>query len=176
MQIFRNTRRAVKATFFVGGLSAMFLGAMSGLAMTADLYEEVVADERLTLFANAIEQAGLSGMLKQEGPFILFVPSDRAMTNEGSAFLLNSVLLTKSNVGRLKDLVSYHIVPTKQLAGNEARDVDLPTMTNTPLHMARLGEARVINGWAVVTDRKETDNGVLYVVDRLLLPASPDLN
>lgn len=179
MQIYASTQSVActgKVISLAGCLFAILLGGMSPQAKSADLYEEVTADERLTLFANAIEQAGLSDMLKQEGPFILFVPSNQAMTNEGSAFLLNSILLTKSNAGRLKDLVSYHIVPTKQLAGNEASDVNLPTMTNTPLYMARLGEARVINGWAVVTDRKETNNGVLYVVDRLLLPASPDLN
>jgi uncharacterized surface protein with fasciclin (FAS1) repeats len=149
---------------------------MSGSAMTAGLYEELVADERLTLFAGAMEQAGMSGILKQEGPYILFVPSDRAMSNEGSAFLLNGVLLTPSNAGRLKDLVSYHSVPTEQLTGDGADDESLPTMMGVPVHMARFGKARVINGWAVVTERKEADNGVLYIVDRLLLPTSPDLN
>ena len=157
-------------------LSALILGGTGISAKSADLYDEVTSDERLTLFANAIDQAGLSDMLKQEGPFILFVPSDQAMTDEGSAFLLDSVLLTKSNAGRLKDLVSYHIVPTTESTGNAASDGNLPTMTDAPLHMARLGAARVINGWAVVTDRKETDNGVLYVVDRLLSPGSQSIN
>jgi uncharacterized surface protein with fasciclin (FAS1) repeats len=157
-------------------LSALILGGTGISAKSADLYDEVTSDERLTLFANAIDRAGLSDMLKQEGPFILFVPSDQAMTDEGSAFLLDSVLLTKSNAGRLRDLVSYHIVPSAQSTGNAASDGNLPTMTDAPLHMARLGAARVINGWAVVTGRKETDNGVLYVVDRLLSPRSQSIN
>ncbi len=151
-------------------LTALILGGTGISAKSADLYEEVTSDERLTLFANAIDQAGLSDMLKQEGPFILFVPSDQAMTDEGSAFLLDSVLLTKSNAGRLRDLVSYHIVPTTESTGNAASDGNLPTMIDAPLHMARLGAARVINGWAVVTDRKETDNGIIYIIDRLLWP------
>lgn len=179
MQYLKNScpvAHSVRAIFLAGGLFGIFLSAMSGSAMTASLYEELVADERLTLFAGAMEQAGMSGILKQEGPYILFVPSDQAMSNEGSAFLLNGVLLTPSNAGRLKDLVSYHIVPTEQLTEDGADDESLPTMMGVPVHMARFGKARVINGWAVVTERKEADNGVLYIVDRLLLPTSPDLN
>ena len=179
MQNYASTQsvaRTGRAISLAVCLSALILGGAGISAKSADLFEEVTSDERLTLFANAIDQAGLSDMLKLEGPFILFVPSDQAMTDEGSAFLLDSVLLTKSNAGRLKDLVSYHIVPTKPLAENAASDGNLPTMTDAPLHMARLGAARVINGWAVVTDRKETDNGVLYVVDRLLSPGSQSIN
>ncbi len=188
IQSVARTGKSISLAVF---LSAIILGGTGTQAKSADLYEEVTSDERLTLFANAIDRAGLSDMLKQEGPFILFVPSDQAMTNEGSAFLLDSVLLTKSNAGRLKDLVSYHIVPSAQSTGNAAtgnaatgnaatgnavNDGNLPTMTDAPIHMARLGAARVINGWAVVTDRKETDNGVLYVVDRLLSPRSQNIN
>ena len=179
MQICTSTQtvaRTGKMISLAGCLIALILGGIGTQAKSADLYKEVTSDERLTLFANAVNQAGLSDMLKQEGPFILFVPSDQAMTNEGSAFLLDSVLLTKSNAGRLRDLVSYHIVPSAQSIGNAASDGNLPTMTDAPLHMARLGAARVINGWAVVTDRKETDNGVLYVVDRLLSPGSQSIN
>ncbi len=179
MQIYASTQsvaRTGKAISLAVCLSAIIIGGTGISAKSADLYDEVTSDERLTLFANAIDRAGLSDMLKQEGPFILFVPSDQAMTDEGSAFLLDSVLLTKSNAGRLKDLVSYHIVPTTESTGNAASDGNLPTMTDAPLHMARLGAARVINGWAVVTDRKESDNGVLYVVDRLLSPRSQSIN
>jgi uncharacterized surface protein with fasciclin (FAS1) repeats len=179
MQIYASTQSVAhtgKLISLAVCLSAIILGGTGTQAKSANLFEEVTADERLTLFANAVNQAGLSDMLKQEGPFILFVPSDQAMTDEGSAFLLDSVLLTKSNAERLKDLVSYHIVPSTESTGTAASDGNLPTMTNSPLHMTRLGTARIINGWAVVTDRKETDNGVLYVVDRLLSPGNQSIN
>ena len=92
------------------------------------------------------------------------------MTDEASAFLLDSVLLTKSNAGRLRDLVSYHIVPSAQSTGNAASDVDPPTMAGVPLRVDRLGKALVVGGWAVVTDRKVADNGIIYIIDRLLWP------
>ena len=173
MQNYASTQsvaRTGKAISLAVCLSALILGGTGTQAKSADLYDEVTADERLTLFANAIDRAGLSDMLKQEGPFILFVPSDQAMTDEGSAFLLDSVLLTKSNAGRLKDLVSYHIVPSAQSTGNAAHDVDLPTMAGVTLRVDRLGKALVVGGWAVVTDRKVADNGIIYIIDRLLWP------
>lgn len=179
MQLLAKHRPAAHsaiATILAEALFATFLCAVSQSALAADLYEEVMADERLALFAGAVEQAGMSSILKQKGPYILFVPSDQAMTNEGSAFLLNGVLLTPSNAGRLKDLVAYHIVPAEQLTENKANDAHLATMVGIPLHMTRFGKALVVNGVAVVTERKEADNGVLYIVDRLLFPASPDLN
>ena len=173
MQIYTSTQtvaRTGKMISLVGCLIALILGGTGIPAKSADLYEEVTADERLTLFANAVNQASLSDMLKQEGPFILFVPSDQAMTDEGSAFLLDSVLLTKSNAGRLRDLVSYHIVPSAQSTGNAASDVDPPTMAGVPLRVDRLGKALVVGEWAVVTDRKVADNGIIYIIDRLLWP------
>jgi uncharacterized surface protein with fasciclin (FAS1) repeats len=179
MERFNNeytVTRTGKTFALVTVIFTMFLGAMSQQAMSANLIEEITADERLTIFANAVEQAGLSDMLSQDGPYILFVPSNQAMINEGSAFLLNKVLLTPLNADRLKDHVSYHIVQVEQLAGTAADDAYLPTMADSQLYMARYGDARVINGTAVVTERKETDNGILYIVDRLLFPAYPHLN
>jgi uncharacterized surface protein with fasciclin (FAS1) repeats len=176
MTTFNSTRQAVKATFIAGTLSAIFSGVTTGPSTAASLYEEVAADKRLTLFAGAMEQAGTSHILKQEGRYILFVPSDQAMTNEGSAFLLSGVLLTPSNAERLRDLVSYHIVPADGLNADEIDDENLATMRGVPVHIARYGDARMVNGWAAVTERKEADNGVIYIVDRLLIPTSPDLN
>lgn len=176
MQTFKNTRQSAKAIFFAGAMFAIFSGATTGPAAAASLYEEVSGDDRLTLFAGAVKQAGMAGMLKQGGPYILFIPSDQAMANEGSAFLLKGVLLTPANAARLKDLVSFHIVPAKGLNADEIDDEDLATMRGVPVHMERYGEARIVNGWAAVTERRQADNGVIYIVDRLLMPTSPDMN
>ena len=48
--------------------------------------------------------------------------------------------------------------------------MELPTQAKVPLRVDRVGKGVVVGGWAVVTDRKVADNGVVYVVDRLLWP------
>lgn len=176
MRTLENTRKTVKEIFLSGGLFAICSAAIGGTATAASLYEEVAGDDRLTVFTAALEQAGLADILKQEGPYILFVPSDRAMANEGSAFLLSGVLLTPVNAGRLKDLLSYHIVPAAGLGENETDDANLATMRGVPVHLERYGQARMVNGWAAVTETRRADNGVIYIVDRLLMPTSPDMN
>ena len=151
-------------------LGALSLGGPSLPAKSADLYQELTADDRLALFANAVEQAGLSERLKEAGPFTLFVPLDQAMVNEGSAFLLRRVLLTKSNTERLADLVLHHVVPARRLTPDQLDSVSLPTLADVSLRVDRLGKALVVGGWAVVTDRKVADNGIIYIIDRLLWP------
>ncbi len=162
--------RTGKTISLVACLCALFLGGISPQAKSADLYQELAADDRLALFSNAVERAGLSETLKEAGPFTLFVPSDQAMINEGSAFLLERVLLTKSNTERLADLVLHHVVPARRLTPDQLDSVNLPTLADVPLRVDRLGKALVVGGWAVVTDRKVADNGIIYIIDRLLWP------
>lgn len=162
--------RSRETISLVAYLGALFSSGLSIQANSADLYQEVAADHRLALFSNAVERAGLSETLSETGPFTLFVPSDQAMINEGSAFLLERVLLTKSNTERLADLVLHHVVPGRRLTPVQLDNVELPTLAGVPLHVARVGNGMVVGGWAVVTDRKVADNGVIYVIDRLLWP------
>jgi len=106
--------------------------------------------------------------LREPGSFIVFVPSDRALANEGSAFLLDSVLLTDANAGRLADLVRHHIVRASGGAIAPGGNDELQTLAEVPLALVRVGGGLVVAGYAVVTDRIATGNGVVYIVDRLL--------
>lgn len=156
-------------------LSSTVAAGAPGRAVSADLGEVISADSRMTLFARAVVRAGVAPMLREPGGFIVFVPPDRALANEGAAFLLESVLLTESNAERLADLVRHHIVRARggviALGGND----ELPTLADVPLTVTRVGGGLVVAGYAVVTDRITADNGVIYVVDRLLWPRS-DVN
>ena len=166
----RAVLRSGWTTSLIAGCCAIVLGGLGRQAMSGDLLEEVSTDERLALFSNAVEQVGLSERLKDAGPLTLFVPSDQAMINEGSAFLLEGVLLTKSAAEQLADLVLHQIVPARRLTPDQLDGVDLPTLSGVPLRVDRPGKALLVGGWAVVTDRKEADNGIIYVIDRLLWP------
>lgn len=144
--------------------------SLAGQAISEDLSQTISLDERTTFFANAVVKAGLNDMLKEPGPFIVFVPSDKAMINEGSAFLLNDVLLTERNAERLADLVRHHVVRASNKTKELADDIELQTLANVPLHVARVGKGLIVARYTTVTDRIVADNGVVYVVDRLLWP------
>lgn len=162
---------------FVGGgsslmriLFAAITASSAGQAISEDLSQAISLDERTTLFANAVVKAELNDMLKEPGPFIVFIPSDKAMTDEGSAFLLNGVLLTESNAGRLADLVRHHVVRASDQTVKLSSDLELQTLANVPLDVARVGTGIIVGRHAVVTGRLIADNGTAYIVDRLLWP------
>lgn len=144
--------------------------SLAGQAIAEDLSQAISLDQRTTLFANALVKAGLNDMLKEPGPFIVFIPSDKALTDEGAAFLLNGVLLTESNAERLADLVRHHVVRANHRTVKLSRDLELRTLANVPLDVARVGTGIIVGRRAAVTDRIVADNGVAYVVDRLLWP------
>jgi uncharacterized surface protein with fasciclin (FAS1) repeats len=156
-------------TFAVLLFSALAAGA-PGRAVSADLMQAISADTRMTLFARAVVKSGMAPLLREPGTFLIFVPSDQALANEGSAFLLDSVLLTASNAGRLVDLVRHHIVRVRGDAIELDEKGELQTLAGVPLVVTRVGTGLLVDCCAVVTDRIATENGVVHVVDRLLWP------
>jgi uncharacterized surface protein with fasciclin (FAS1) repeats len=165
---FVNGRASLMSILF-----AAFTASVAGQAKSEDLGQAISMDERTTLFASAVVKAGLSEVLKEPGPFIVFIPSDKAMINEGSAFLLNGVLLTEPNAGRLADLVRHHVVRANRRTLELAGDIELRTLANVPLDVARVGTGIIVARRAAVTDRLVADNGIAYIVDRLLWPWDP---
>jgi uncharacterized surface protein with fasciclin (FAS1) repeats len=146
-----------------------FAAGAPGRAVSADLAQVISSDPRLTLFARAITRAGLAPTLREPGT-IAFLPSDKALVNEGSAFLLDNVLLTDANAGRLTDLVRHHIVRARRDAPKLNGRDQLQTLAGVPLVVTRVGTGLLVDCCAVVTDRIAAENGVVYVVDRLLWP------
>lgn len=152
-------------------LIALLCSFPSVAAVANNLQERLAADADLTIFSSALEMSGLSSTLREKGPFTLFVPSNGAMRNEGSAFLLEKVLLTDSNRNLLSRIISYHVVPgTRLIPEMIDGSVDLDTLSGERLSVARFRSSLAVGPVSVVTRKIETENGVMYVVDRLLWP------
>jgi len=172
----RAFRLKVRHARLLNILLAIFATSVTSHAAPEDLGQVISRDNRTTLFARAVVKSGLDKTLRQVGPFIVFVPADQAMVNEGSAFLLNSVLLTESNSERLADLVRHHVALTNHSTADLPNDVELQTLANAPLEATRVGTGLVVAGYAVVTGRIVADNGIVYIVDRLLWPRDSALS
>ena len=140
-------------------------------AVAKNLQEQLAADADLMIFSSALEKSGLAPTIREKGPFTLFVPSDGGMRNEGSAFLLEKVLLTKSNKNLLSHIISYHVVQGTPLIP-EMLDgsVDLDTLSGGRLSVTRFRSSLAVGPVSVVTRKIEAENGVIYVLDRLLWP------
>ena len=130
---------------------------------------EFLESGEFRLFSTALKKAGLWDRITSEEGITLFVISDKAMRDEGSAFLLEKVLLTRHNQQRLRNLMLYHVYfGTPLRSDNIQREVRLGAETGPCLSVSKSGRGIRVGPEAVVTDVKQVNSGIIYVIDRLL--------
>lgn len=120
-----------------------------------------------TLLA-AAEAAGLSDALSVQGPFTVFAPSDAAFAAlpEGTV----EILLLPENRSELQRILENHIVPGRLPASDVLANSSLETLANTQLEVTLDGDQARIAGVAITTTDIMAGNGVIHVVDAVLMP------
>ena len=127
----------------------------------------VGAGEFTTLVA-AVEAAGLVEALSGEGPLTVFAPTDEAFAALGEDTLKE--LLTERGRPQLKRILLHHVVAGEVLAEDVVQANGLATLAETRLTaQAALGRV-IVDGAAVETADLRASNGVIHVIDRVLLP------
>ena len=132
----------------------------------SDIVDTAVAAGSFSTLVTAVQAAGLVDVLKGEGPFTVFAPTDAAFAkipaDQLNAIIADKELLTK--------ILLYHVVPGKLLATDVLGQCKLPTAQGQELSV-RLsnGEAFVNQSKIIATDVLAT-NGVIHVIDTVLLP------
>ena len=118
-----------------------------------------------TLIA-AIDRAGLESTLAGEGPFTVFAPSDEAFAQlpEGT---VDSLL---AEPAKLAQVLTYHVVPGRVTAADAVGLANAPTVQGEDLPLSADGGIHV-DGACVISADIEASNGIIHVVDRVLLPA-----
>ncbi|MBI5294301.1 MAG: fasciclin domain-containing protein [Chloroflexi bacterium] len=140
--------------------------------MLKDIVDTAVADGRFTTLVAAIGAAELVDTLKGEGPFTVFAPTDDAF----AALPAGTVdeLLKPENKQKLTDILLYHVVS----GGVMAADVTALTSATTVLGKdvavkVDMGNVYINEAKVIITDI-ETSNGVIHVIDAVLLPPSDE--
>ena len=134
----------------------------------ADIVDTAVADGRFTTLVTAVQAAGLVDALKGEGPFTVFAPTDDAfaMLPEGTV----ESLLQAENIEQLKSILLYHVVEGKVMAADVTGLTSAPTLLGKDLAIkVDMGNVYINEAKVVITD-VETSNGVIHVIDSVLLP------
>ena len=164
-------------TFSVG-IAAIVIAAFGATLPFADAYEErieerdivdvaVAAGEFRTLAA-ALDAADLVSTLKGEGPFTVFAPTDEAFGRlpEGTV----ETLLKPENRQRLIEILTYHVVPGKVMAADVVKLNDAATVNGANVAIKVVDGAVMINDAKVVTADVVASNGVIHVIDTVILP------
>lgn len=138
----------------------------------SDIVDTAVADGRFTTLVAAVQAAGLVETLKGEGPFTVFAPTDEAFAKLPAGTVED--LLKPENLETLKSILLYHVVPGKVMAADVvALDGQMvgTALADSMLNISVKDGKVYLNGdvQVVITDI-ETSNGVIHVIDAVLLP------
>lgn len=127
----------------------------------------IAAGQFKTLLA-AVEAAGLMETAKGEGPFTVFAPSDEAFAKIEAATL--EELLLPENKSRLEGILSYHVIRAKLLAADMVATTTATTLQGAELPIVVDGDTVTVGGAKVVSTDILCSNGVIHVIDTVLLP------
>jgi len=146
---------------------AAALAFTSTAAPAADIVDTAVAAKFNTLVA-AVKAAGLVDTLKGPGPFTVFAPTDAAFAKLPAGTLEN--LLKPENKEQLQNILKYHVVPGKVMAEDVVKLTSAKTAEGQSIAIKTMnGKVMVDNAHVTKTDIV-TSNGVIHVIDTVILP------
>jgi len=136
-----------------------------------NIVEVAVGAGSFTTLAAALEAAGLIETLSGEGPFTVFAPTDEAFAALPDGLL--DALLLEENREILVQILTYHVVSGAVFSGQLTAG-DVASLESSPITVD-LTNGVVLNGSAtVVTPDIEASNGVIHVIDQVILPPGLD--
>ena len=159
-------------------LAAIALAAgMPIAAYGANIVETAKADGHFEMLLKAGKQAGVANWLQSPGPITVFAPNDDAFAKVPKAMLDD--LMKPQNATMLKVTMGNHAVAglvttadiDKGLA--KAMAVTVPAMNGMPLVIKREAGGLTVNGAHVIKGPMKVDNGLVYVIDTVLVPPMP---
>ncbi len=139
----------------------------SSAAYGADIVDTAVAGGFKTLVA-AVKAADLVDTLKGPGPFTVFAPTDEAFAKLPAGTLES--LLKPENKAKLQSILTYHVVPGRVMSQDAAKLSSAKTVEGRPLAIKATDGGLMVNDAHVTKADIEASNGVIHVIDTVLLP------
>lgn len=158
-------RRLAAVTATVIGIAA---GSASAYAAEKDIVDTAVAAGQFKTLAAALTAAGLVDTLKGPGPFTVFAPTDAAFAALPAGTV--DTLLKPENKAKLTAILTYHVVAGKVMAADVVKLKEAKTVNGAMVAVKVDGGNVMINNAKVTTADIEASNGVIHVIDTVLLP------
>lgn len=150
-------------------LDTVILPAEETAAAPNTIVDIAVADGRFTTLVAAVQAADLVETLSGEGPFTVFAPTDEAFAKLPAGTVEN--LLKPENLEQLKNILLYHVVPGKVMATDVVGLSSAPTVLRQDItFIVRDGNVFLNDNIQVIITDIEASNGVIHVIDAVLLP------
>lgn len=145
----------------------LLLVAVPTSAAEGDIVDVASSDSNFSILVTALQTADLVGALQAEGPFTVFAPTDEAFAD-----LLEALDITAEQLlaqPGLADVLLYHVVSGKVMS-TDLTDGMTPETLNGELITVDLSDGVKINDSTVTSANIEATNGVIHVIDKVLVP------
>lgn len=133
-----------------------------------DIVDTAVAAGSFKTLAAALQAAGLVETLKGDGPFTVFAPTDEAFARLPAGTVES--LLEPENKAKLQAILTYHVVAGSVSASEVVKLKSAKTVNGQSVSIKVADGAVSINGAKVVKTDIQTSNGVIHVIDTVILP------
>ena len=138
------------------------------MRIRSDIVQTALAASSFSTLAAALGAAGLIEILKNEGPFTMFAPTDAAFAKVPPQTLND--LLQPENQEKLAAILTYHVVPGKITSHEVIAMNSATTLQGEKLVINKQDGVKINEANMIVTDLEAT-NGVIHVIDSVLMPA-----
>lgn len=163
----------MKALKWVPCALALSALLMASPAARADHHKKDIVDTAIgagsfQTLVKAVQAAGLVEALKGEGPLTVFAPTDEAFAKVPSDTL--AALLKPENKEKLKAVLTYHVVAGKVMAADVVKLKSASTLNGEEVKISVSDGKVMVNGAQVVKTDIGASNGVIHVIDAVILP------
>ncbi len=143
--------------------------AKAASVATADIVDTAVQAGSFKTLVAAVQAAGLVDALKGSGPLTVFAPTDEAFAKLPAGTVES--LLRPENKDQLRAILTYHVV-AGAIYSKDAKPGQVETLQGSDLSVTKQGQFLMIDQARVVTADIATSNGVIHVIDQVILPES----
>ena len=144
--------------------------AETDMAM-ADIVDTAVAAGSFNTLVAAVQAAGLVDALKGAGPFTVFAPTDDAFAKLPQETI---DALLADPTGDLSQILLYHVVPGKVMAADLSDGLEVDTLQGSPVAITLSDAGAMVNDANLIATDIEASNGVIHVIDSVLMPPSEE--
>jgi uncharacterized surface protein with fasciclin (FAS1) repeats len=157
-----------KKTLMFATVAFALSAGSTGRAQGGDIVDTAVSAGQFNTLVAAVKAAGLVDTLKGPGPFTVFAPTDAAFAKLPKGTVED--LLKPENKAKLTAVLTYHVVAGKVTAADVVKLKDAKTVQGQSVAIAASGSKVSIDGAQVVRADVAASNGVIHVIDTVLMP------
>ncbi len=161
-------KTAITRSLVALAATAALVAGTSVHAQQKDIVDTAVGAGSFKTLAAALQAAGLVETLKGNGPFTVFAPTDEAFAKLPAGTV--EELLKPENKAKLTAILTYHVVPGKVMASQVTSLKEAKTVNGKSVKISTMGGSVMIDNAKVVKADVGATNGVIHVIDTVLLP------